>query len=315
MPQHDLDIANGSGAAVRADINGALLALGTTMKGPNPPPAPQAGMLWLEDDNPSSSVWTLRIFDGVDWVTLGTLDTTGNQFSPAAGAVGMVNLLDNASFLVNQRQWPSGSPTPAPNSYTLDRWRVVTSGQAPSWVDSAGVRTLTAPAGGIEQVIEGARIAADTHVLSWVGSAVATVNGSSVANGGTVSLAGGTNVTVRFSNGTVALPQLQRGRVPTPFEWRNLAIEMTICQRYAERIRWGAQFQAFATGEPMGAPIAFGVPKRVTPTISNLVTVINTNTQSVAFSNISSDGAWVQIAAAGAGSCAFVADLFINAEF
>jgi hypothetical protein len=80
MPQHDLDIANGSGAAVRADLNGALAALGSTMKGPNAPPAPVAGMMWVEDDNPSSTRWTVRMYDGADWIALGILDATANIF-------------------------------------------------------------------------------------------------------------------------------------------------------------------------------------------------------------------------------------------
>jgi len=80
MPQHDLDIANGSGAAVRADLNGALAALGSTMKGPNAPPAPVAGMMWVEDDNPSSTRWTLRVYDGADWIAIGILDATANIF-------------------------------------------------------------------------------------------------------------------------------------------------------------------------------------------------------------------------------------------
>lgn len=80
MPQHDLDVANGSGAAVRADINAALLALGSTMKGPNPPPAPIAGMMWLEDDSPSTTRWTLRQYDGADWIVLGIVDSTANRF-------------------------------------------------------------------------------------------------------------------------------------------------------------------------------------------------------------------------------------------
>lgn len=277
MPQHDLDVANGSGAAVRADINAALQALGTTMKGPAPPPAPQAGMLWLEDDNPSSSVWTLRIFDGVDWITLGTVDTSGNQFSPAAAATGLVNLLDNAGFTINQRGYVSGTAVGAANTYTLDRWRVVTSGQALSWSDSAGIRTLTAPAGGLEEVIEGSRIAADTYVLSWIGTAAATVNGSAITNGGTIALSGGADATVRFSNGTVALPQFQRGRVPTPFEWRHPADELLRCQRYFERLDFNVA-TSLGTGSvevtptpprPAGIAMPFRVPKRVTPTITS----------------------------------------------
>jgi hypothetical protein len=83
MPQHDLDIAGGSGAAVRADINGALAALGSTMKGPNAPPAPVAGMMWVEDDNPSSTRWTVRMYDGADWIVMGILDANANRFEPA----------------------------------------------------------------------------------------------------------------------------------------------------------------------------------------------------------------------------------------
>jgi hypothetical protein len=315
MPQHDLDIANGSGAAVRADINQALLALGTSMKGPNPPSAPQAGMLWLEDDSPSSSVWTLRIFDGVDWITLGTVDTTGNQFSPAAAAAGLVNLLDNAGFVVNQRSYVSGSAVAAPSTYTLDRWRVVTSGQSASWSDSAGVRTLTAPAGGIEQVIEGSRVAADTYVLAWTGTASATVNGNAVANGGTIALSGGANVTVRFSNGTVALPQLQRGRVATPFEWRHPALEIALCQRYAERIRWGIQFSAALAGEGGGAPVAFAVPKRAAPTLTAAATILNANANTINYLNISTDGAFAQVIAGAATATALVVDILASAEF
>jgi hypothetical protein len=86
MPQHDLDVANGSGAALRSDLNGALAALGSTMKGPNAPPAPVAGMMWVEDDNPSSTRWTVRMFDGADWIALGILDATANTFEPYATA-------------------------------------------------------------------------------------------------------------------------------------------------------------------------------------------------------------------------------------
>lgn len=84
MAQHDLDISNGSGVVVRADINDALEALGSAMKGPDAPPAPLPGMLWWEDDTPSSTVWTLRAYDGADWISMGTLDTTNNVFRPTS---------------------------------------------------------------------------------------------------------------------------------------------------------------------------------------------------------------------------------------
>lgn len=80
MSQHDLDLANAAGATFRADLNNALLALGSAMKGPSAPSAPLAGMLWLDDDTPSATVWALKMYDGADWIEIGLLDTTNNQW-------------------------------------------------------------------------------------------------------------------------------------------------------------------------------------------------------------------------------------------
>jgi hypothetical protein len=81
-------------------------------------------------------------------------------------------------------------------------------------------------------VIEGLNILSGTYVLNWTGTATATVDGVSVAKGGTVTLTGGTNCTVRFSGGTLSLPQLEPGTVATPFERRSYGQELSLCQRY-----------------------------------------------------------------------------------
>lgn len=82
MAQHDLIIANDSGANVRSDLNNAFQALGSTSKGPTAPGTIYAGQLWVEDDNPSSTVWTLRVYDGADSIAVGKIDTTNNRFEP-----------------------------------------------------------------------------------------------------------------------------------------------------------------------------------------------------------------------------------------
>lgn len=92
MAQDDLIVANGGGAAVRAKINAGLAALGSSMKGPNAPSAPVAGMMWLEDDSPSASVWTLRMYDGADWAAVGRLDTSANVFAANAFPAGTAML-------------------------------------------------------------------------------------------------------------------------------------------------------------------------------------------------------------------------------
>ena len=97
MPQHDLDIANASGALVRADLNNALAALGSAMKGPNAPPAPLAGMIWVDDDTPSVTVWTVKQYDGADWIDLGRLDITNNAYTPSEGVIAWADVASAAT--------------------------------------------------------------------------------------------------------------------------------------------------------------------------------------------------------------------------
>jgi len=145
---------------------------------------------------------------------------------------GMRNLIINGNPVINQRGYVSGTATTAANQYTLDRWRVVVSGQSLSWTDSAGIRTVTFPAGGAEQVIEALNNLGGVHTLSWTGTATATVNGVSVANRGQVTLTGNSDVIVRMSGGTASRIQLEPGAVATPFERRPYGQELALCQRY-----------------------------------------------------------------------------------
>ncbi|UPY35490.1 hypothetical protein [Sediminicoccus sp. KRV36] len=187
---------------------------------------------------------------------------------------GFRNLLINGNPTINQRAYVSGAATSGANQYTLDRWRVVTSGQNASWTDSGGVRTVTAPAGGIEQVIETANNLGGIHTLSWTGTATATVNGSAISNKGTVNLTANTNTTIRFTGGTFTLAQLEPGPIATPFERRAYAAELALCQWYFERRNYanGSYLGAGALTtniNPMvvtGLPIPFR-PKRAAPSI------------------------------------------------
>jgi hypothetical protein len=107
MSQHDLILENGSGAAFRADANDALRALGSTMKGPNAPPTPIAGMLWWDDDTPSASIWTLRGYDGADWIEIGRLDVVNNVFSVAEGSYAPVDIASAATTNIGAASSPN----------------------------------------------------------------------------------------------------------------------------------------------------------------------------------------------------------------
>jgi len=159
----------------------------------------------------------------------GSFDIANLNGGPLAG---FRNVIINGNPTINQRDYVSGTATSGANQYTLDRWRVVTSGENISFTDSADVRTVTAPAGGCEQVVEGLSIVSGTYTLNWTGTATATVDGSAVAKGGNVTLSGGTNATVKFSSGTFTKVQLEPGSVATSFEQRPIGTELALCQRY-----------------------------------------------------------------------------------
>lgn len=228
---------------------------------------------------------------GVEWTNNvdvpGTLDVTGaatfDSTLTVAGDVtvpslnggplaGTRNLLINGNPIINQRGYVSGAATTGANQYTLDRWRVVTSGQSITWTDSNNVRTVTAPAGGVEQIVEGINVLSGTYTLNWTGTATATVDGNSVSKGGSVTLTGGTNCTVRFSNGTFALAQLEPGTIATPFERRSYGQELLLCYRYYQVIQGfrAASFETFLSyfgGTLAVSPdTSFIVPMRAAPT-------------------------------------------------
>ena len=161
------------------------------------------------------------------------ITSLGNIVSINGGQLaGMRNLLINGNLAINQRVYVSGTATSGANQYTIDRWRVVTSGQALTFTASGNGNSITAPAGGVEQVIEGANIGGGTYVLGWTGTATATVNGTARAKGESFTLPANTNATVRLIGGAASLVQLEPGGTVTPFEHRPIGMELALCQRY-----------------------------------------------------------------------------------
>ena len=71
MSQHDLNIANQVASTARADINNALVALGTTLSGTSAPSLTTEGTLWYDTANN-----TLKIREGSSWVSVGLVSGT-----------------------------------------------------------------------------------------------------------------------------------------------------------------------------------------------------------------------------------------------
>jgi len=182
------------------------------------------------------------------------------------------NKIINGNFGINQRGYVSATATTAVNQYTLDRWRVVTSGQNLTFSASGIGNIVTAPSGGIEQVIESLNIEGGTYTLSWTGTATGAVNGSAISNGGQVTLTANTNATIKFTSGTVSKVQLEAGSVATPFENRPIGTELALCQRYYSYQQFSENspvaYANTTTGGNAKATMYVPVSMRTTPTVA-----------------------------------------------
>ena len=72
-------VENAVGATARAEINANLQALASTSKGDSAPSTAYAGQHHIDDDTPSSSVWTEKVYDGTDWIEEHKIDVTNNR--------------------------------------------------------------------------------------------------------------------------------------------------------------------------------------------------------------------------------------------
>ena len=75
-----------SGAAHAGENNDIFAALESQNKGATAPPNPEQGLLWLDDS--AGTTWTLKIYDGTDWIDLFSIDTTGNTSTPSGSSGG-----------------------------------------------------------------------------------------------------------------------------------------------------------------------------------------------------------------------------------
>lgn len=186
---------------------------------------------------------------------------------------GFKNLLINSNFAVNQRG-VSGTVTLAAGAYGHDRWKAGSGGCTYTFSSTGGITTLTISSGTLMQVVEGANLRFGTNTLSWVGSAQGRIgSGSYGASGVTASVAGGSNLSVEFGVGTVSTPQFERGETPSSYEFRPIATELSLCQRYYEISNGQFGF----TNPGNNATVLqyfshkFVVPKRAAPTVTRFV--------------------------------------------
>ena len=82
MTQHDFNIANQGMPAARTDVNNALAALASNSSGTSAPSSPTTNQFWLDTN---ATPYLLKFYDGTDWITIGAIDATANDFQPYVG--------------------------------------------------------------------------------------------------------------------------------------------------------------------------------------------------------------------------------------
>lgn len=88
------------GLTYRTEDNDGKKALLNHHKGSSAPSYAEAGILWLDD---AATPWILKSYDGTDWIKVGDIHATNNDFTPYLGTT----QLGKANFTVTT----SGSPT------------------------------------------------------------------------------------------------------------------------------------------------------------------------------------------------------------
>ena len=246
-----------------------------------------------------------------DSPTFAGLTVNGNNY-PSAGSLAGRNLIINGTGRTNQRSYTGGDATVGANQFTRDRWFVVTSGQSLGVSGTDAGTVMTAPAGGVSQVIEGGNVVGGTYVINWTGTATATVGGIARAKGDTFTLTVDTNTTVTFSSGTFSEVQVELGTVATPFEKVDIGVEQSKCQRYYLQFTYRARFEAVNSGAADGRILPLPVRMRGSPTVTKTQTT-SVNVTSATFS--STDNSFTaEVVPSAAGGTDYVADLSLDAE-
>jgi len=194
-------------------------------------------------------------------------NSNGDSVHDVLSVMSNKNKLINGGFNINQRVQVSGNVAIDTNTYyTLDRWKLANGTDTISFSTTEGKTTVTAPSNGIIQVIEGATLQSGIFIISWDGTATCTVDATTRINGESFNVTGGSNITVKFSSGTVANVQLEIGSVATLFEQRLIGLELSLCHRYYAKGSVRGTMAQYNSGSAFGPAVQFPSKLRTIPT-------------------------------------------------
>lgn len=181
------------------------------------------------------------------------------------------NKIINPLFNINQRG-VTGTVVLTAGQYGHDRFKAGSSGCTYTFSTSGfGVTTINITSGELHQIVEGSVFsgAGGDHILTWTGTAEGRINttGAWGASGRVANLLGSANATLMWRNGTLSLPQLEKGYA-TSFSSRHIQQELALCRRYFQGLQSvRLRFDAYKTSQEMSIMERFE-PMRTTPSIA-----------------------------------------------
>ena len=193
MSQHDLNIANQTAAAVRSDINNALLALGSNSSGASAPSSTYSNMFWYDT---SSNILKLRNEADSAWINIGYVDQSGSVFSIIDNTKVVTTSNSQTGLLGDQTTstWNTGTGTTESLVSPAKLKSAVLANAAAGYTQpttAGAVGTYAWLGGGYSGMTTGASVAGSTLVYASVDS-VNAYNYNTVSNGVTGGAPAGT---------------------------------------------------------------------------------------------------------------------------
>lgn len=239
---YSITVRNKTGALVFSSLNtdsGLFVELAT------PSGAANVGY-----DNTASGLAADNVQEAVDELKT-DLDTLSDEVAEfTTGNAGVVNLFGNSAFVINSRDYVSGTATTSANQFTLDLISVVVSGQNLTFVAGEFGNRITAPAGGAEQIIAAAFVTGGDYACTWEGTGTIEVNGEERAKNATFTIAAETSVTIRMF-GEFEQFMFTRPSMLGSFEY-DYTRDLALCQPYSTR--WQNTFSS-ASGTEVISPV------------------------------------------------------------
>lgn len=93
----DIDPDTESGTDLSNRMNSWRAALESTHKGSTAPSNAVSGKLWMDDSG--GTTWLLKLYDGTDWISLLSIDTTANTATPLNLAITQSDVAAGANFV------------------------------------------------------------------------------------------------------------------------------------------------------------------------------------------------------------------------